>query len=56
MKLDPGIASSLALSAAVGWTMVFGGARKKMIELRGARKRKCPSCGHQIHGRVCDRH
>jgi hypothetical protein len=55
MHADPLIAS-VALAAAVAWTMVDTAARKRMIDLRGARRRICPSCGRRISGRTCDRH
>lgn len=56
MNLDPTAAVGAALAMAIGWTMVFAGARKRMIQLRNVQRRRCPSCGHRISGRVCDRH
>jgi hypothetical protein len=47
---------AVALACAVGWTMVATAAKKRMIDLRGARKRTCPSCGRTITGRVCKQH
>ena len=55
VTLDPELALLAAVTTAIGWTMVFAGARKRMLELR-QQKRICPSCGHAIAGRVCDRH
>jgi hypothetical protein len=56
VTLDPNAALSASLAMAVCWTMVFASARKRTIRLRGAQRRKCPSCGHRISGRVCERH
>ena len=55
MTFDPDIAVLAAVTTAIGWTMLYTGARKRMLDLRH-KKRKCPSCGHVIAGRVCDRH
>jgi rRNA maturation endonuclease Nob1 len=55
VSLDPNIALLAAVTTAIGWTMLFAGARKRMLDLR-QQKRTCPSCGHRIEGRVCDRH
>ena len=53
--IDPGLALLAAVTTAIGWTMLFAGARKRMLDLRH-QKRTCPSCGHEIDGRVCNRH
>jgi hypothetical protein len=53
--LDPELAVLAAVTTSIGWTMLFAGARKRMLDLR-QQKRTCPSCGHEIHGRVCNRH
>jgi hypothetical protein len=52
--LDPHATTALLLLAAT-WTMVFAGVRKQRLELRHGRRR-CPSCGRAIDGRVCRRH
>jgi hypothetical protein len=54
MILDPQITSIVA-TAAVGWTMVASGRAKRMLETK-RRRRRCPSCGRVIDGRVCERH
>ena len=54
MALDPQLTSVVAV-AAVGWTMVFAGRKKRMLEPK-SRRRRCPSCGRTIAGRTCDRH
>jgi hypothetical protein len=43
------------VTTAFGWTMLFAGARKRVLQLR-RRKRICPACGREIAGRVCDGH
>jgi rRNA maturation endonuclease Nob1 len=55
VTLDPQLALLAAVTTAIGWTMLFAGARKRMLDLRND-KRICPSCGHEIEGRVCSRH
>jgi rRNA maturation endonuclease Nob1 len=55
VELDPQLAVLAAVTTAIGWTMLFAGARKRMLDLRHE-KRICPSCGHEIEGRVCNRH
>lgn len=43
----------LALSTlAAGWLMAQAGLQKSVLERR-RRRRVCPSCGKQIHARVC---
>jgi hypothetical protein len=56
VTLDPTAAIGASLAMAIGWTMVFAGGRKRMLQLKGDRKRRCPSCGCRISGRVCERH
>jgi hypothetical protein len=58
MGTDPTttVFTAVALACAVGWTMVATAAKKRMIDLRGSRKRTCPSCGRVISGRVCKQH
>jgi hypothetical protein len=53
--IDPELALLAAVTTAIGWTMLFAGTRKRMLDLRH-QKRICPSCGHEIEGRVCNRH
>jgi hypothetical protein len=55
MTLDPDLALLAAVTTAFGWTMLFAGARKRVLQLR-RRKRICPACGREIAGRVCDAH
>ena len=55
MTFDPQIATFVALAMAVGWTMTFAGVKKHMLEQK-ARRRRCPSCGRSITGRVCNAH
>jgi hypothetical protein len=55
MGIDPELVLLATVTTACGWTMLFAGARKRMLDLR-REKRICPSCGHEIEGRVCDRH
>jgi hypothetical protein len=53
MKLDAVTFSALVMAFA--WTMAFAGLKKHALELK-QRKRRCPSCGRRIDGRVCDAH
>ncbi|MDQ3067031.1 MAG: hypothetical protein M3R12_07760 [Actinomycetota bacterium] len=55
MTLDPQMVSFAALAMAIGWTMIFSGLSKHMLELKH-RKRICPSCGRSIVGSVCREH
>jgi hypothetical protein len=55
MTVDPQLALSAAMLMAVGWTMLFAGTKKHMLELK-QRRRVCPSCGRTIDGRVCNAH
>jgi hypothetical protein len=55
MAPDPQLASSIAVVAAIGWTMVATGRKKRLLEPK-RRRRRCPSCGRTIAGRTCDRH
>ena len=54
MPVDPHL-TSVAATAAIGWTMVFAGHKKRMLETKW-RRRRCPSCGLIIPGRTCERH
>jgi hypothetical protein len=42
----------LASTTAVGYLMLTAGIEKRALEWR-RRRRSCPSCGRQIHGRMC---
>ena len=53
MKLDAVTLSALVM--ALGWTMMFAGVKKRALELK-QRKRRCPSCGRTIDGRICREH
>jgi formate dehydrogenase maturation protein FdhE len=55
MMLDPQIAVFAALAMAVGWTMIFSGLKKNLLEPK-QRRRICPSCGRHISGAVCREH
>jgi hypothetical protein len=55
VNLNPDATLSVLLAMLIAWTMVFAGARKRVLGLRH-RRRRCPSCGRSIHGRVCERH
>ena len=55
MTLDPQLTSAVAAVAAVGWTMIFAGGKKRMLETK-TRRRRCPSCGKTISGRTCENH
>jgi hypothetical protein len=53
MKLDAITLSALLM--ALVWTMAFAGMKKHALELK-QRRRRCPSCGRRIDGRVCRSH
>ncbi len=53
MKLDAITLSALLM--AFVWTMAFAGMKKHALELK-QRRRRCPSCGRRIDGRVCQSH
>ena len=53
MHLDPNIAIALATTVGAAWLMIVAGLQKSALEHR-KRKRVCPSCGRQIHARVCN--
>jgi hypothetical protein len=52
MTPDPHIAVLAASVAGIGLLMSLAGLQKSMLELR-RRRRVCPSCGHELHGRTC---
>jgi hypothetical protein len=43
------------LTSSVGYLMVKAGLGKHVLEHR-RRRRVCPSCGREIHGRTCNSH
>jgi heme A synthase len=45
----------LVSTSVIGYLMVFAGLQKNVLELR-RRRRICPSCGREIHGRTCSSH
>lgn len=55
MTIDPTLVVAAAATSAAGWTMLYAGARKRMLDVR-RRKRVCPSCGREIGGRTCSSH
>jgi len=52
MTLNLHIAMVAVLTLGVGWMMMSAGLQKSALEWR-QRRRICPSCGRQIHARVC---
>ena len=42
-------------TTAIGFLMVMSGFGKNVLEMR-RRRRICPSCGREIHGRTCNGH
>lgn len=46
---------ALLASSGVGLLMAVAGVQKSALEWRRP-KRVCPSCGHGIAGRACNRH
>ena len=42
-------------TTAIGFLMVISGCSKNVLEMR-RRRRICPSCGREIHGRTCNGH
>jgi hypothetical protein len=53
MTHDPIALSALVM--ALVFTMAFAGMKKHVLELR-RQKRRCPSCGRRIEGRICREH
>ena len=45
----------LLTTTGIGYLMARAGLQKNALELR-RRRRLCPSCGREIHGRVCSAH
>jgi NADH pyrophosphatase NudC (nudix superfamily) len=52
MTLHLNIAILAVLTLGVGWLMAVAGVQKSALEWR-RRRRICPSCGREIHARVC---
>jgi hypothetical protein len=52
MHLDPQIAIAALTTLGAGWLMMAAGVEKSALERR-RRRRICPSCGREIHARVC---
>ena len=52
MTLNLHIAMLVILTVGVGWVMMTAGLQKSALERR-QRRRICPSCGRQMHARVC---
>jgi ribosomal protein L37AE/L43A len=52
MHLDPHVAFAAVATLGAGWLMMVAGLQKSALERR-RRKRVCPSCGREIHARVC---
>lgn len=50
--LTPQIAAVFAVTTGVGFLMMLSGIQKSLLEWR-QRRRTCPACGRQIHGRTC---
>jgi hypothetical protein len=52
MTIDPHIAMLGLTTLGIGWVMTLAGVQKSALEWR-RRRRVCPSCGREIHARVC---
>ena len=52
MTFDAHIAMLAVVTLGAGWLMAQAGLQKSALELR-RRKRICPSCGREMHARVC---
>jgi hypothetical protein len=52
LTIDLHIAMLALLTVGVGWMMLTAGMQKNALEWRRQR-RVCPSCGREIHARVC---
>lgn len=52
MTFDPHIAILGAATLGAGWLMAIAGMQKGALERR-RRRRVCPSCGREIHARIC---
>jgi hypothetical protein len=52
MTIDLHIVMIAILTIGIGWMMMMAGVQKSALEWRRQR-RICPSCGREIHARVC---
>lgn len=52
MTMNLHIAMLVIVTLGIGWVMTSAGLQKSALEWR-QRRRVCPSCGHQMHARVC---
>lgn len=52
MRIDLHIAMLAIVTLGIGGMMMSAGLQKSALEWR-QRRRICPSCGHEIHARVC---
>jgi hypothetical protein len=52
MHLDPHVAIAAVSTLGAAWLMIKSGLQKSALERR-QRRRICPSCGKEIHARVC---
>jgi hypothetical protein len=52
MTINLHIAMLALLTLGIGWVMMVAGVQKSALEWR-RRRRICPSCGREIHARVC---
>lgn len=52
MTLNLHIALLAILTIGIGWVMMTAGLQKSALEWR-QRRRVCPSCGREMHARVC---
>jgi len=52
MHLDPHVTIAAVTTLGAAWLMIVAGLQKSALERRG-RRRVCPSCGREIHARVC---
>ena len=52
LTFDPHIVTLVVATLGAGWLMTLAGLQKNALEFR-RRKRHCPSCGREIHARVC---
>ena len=55
MLLSSHIAVLAVTTIGIGWGMMVAGVNKNALEWR-RRRRICPSCGREIHGRTCNSH
>jgi hypothetical protein len=52
MMHDPHLMTIAIATLGAGWLMTLAGLQKSALEWR-KRRRVCPSCGREIHARVC---